>query len=208
MSKRTIDPALLIPVEQLPALRDQAEAQAQVNVARLDAAGRKAANLSDDAMKIAKLPLSQRIRYNKLVKLVDEAAVEILPHTACRKGCSHCCHIAALISEVEAQRIGEAIRRKPAKAGAFPPDVPALQDKYFGVPCTFLKGGRCSIYEVRPLACRLHFSMADDSFFCSTAIAPQNSLVPALNLHGVDLALFRVTFGSKHADIRDFFPKK
>lgn len=202
------DPATLIPVEQLPALRKQAEEQAFVNVNRLNAATRKAANLSDDAMDIAQLPLSQRIRYNKLVKLVDEAAVDILPFTACRKGCSHCCHIAALISEVEAKRIGEAIGRKPEKVGAFPPDVPALQDKYFGVACTFLKGGRCSIYEVRPLACRLHFSMADDSFFCSTAIAPQNSLVPALNLHGVDKALFLVTFGSKHADIRDFFPKK
>jgi Fe-S-cluster containining protein len=202
------DPALLIPVEQLPALRKQAEDQAQVNVARLNAHTRKAARLGDDAMEIAKLPVSQRIRYNKLVKLVDQAAVDILPHTACRKGCSHCCHIAALISDVEAQRIGEAIRRKPVKTGAFPPDVEGLRDKYFGVPCTFLKGGRCSIYEVRPLACRLHFNMADDPLFCSTAIAPQNSLVPALNLHGVDRALFFVTMGSPHADIRDFFPKK
>jgi Fe-S-cluster containining protein len=158
-------------------------------------------------MEIARGPETQRIRYNKLVKLVDQAAVEILPFTACRKGCSHCCSIAVLISDVEAQRIGEAIRRKPVKTGAFPADVPALQDKYFGVPCTFLKAGRCSIYDVRPLACRLHFNMADDSLFCSTAIAPQNSLVPALNLHGVDKALFVLTFGSLHADIRDFFPK-
>lgn len=208
MTKKLPDPALLIPVEQLPALRKQAEDQAQVNVGRLNAHTRKAATLADDAMDIAKLPLSTRIRYNKMVKLVDAASKDILPFTACRKGCSHCCHIAALISEVEAKRIGEAIGRKPEKTGAFPPDVPALQDKYFGVPCTFLKGGRCSIYEVRPLACRLHFNMADDPFFCSTAIAPQNSLVPALNLHGVDAALFRVTFGSKHADIRDFFPPK
>lgn len=202
------DPATLIPVEQLPALRKQAEDQAQVNVARLNAHTRKAARLGDEAMKIARLPLSQRVRYNKLVKLVDEAAVDILPFTACRKKCSHCCHIAALISDVEAQRIGEAIRRKPAKVGAFPPDVEGQRDKYFGVPCTFLKGGRCSIYEVRPLACRLHFNMADDPFFCSTAIAPQNSLVPALNLHGVDKALFVMTFGSPLADIREFFPKK
>lgn len=202
------DPATLIPVEQLPALRQQAEAQAHVNVGRLNAKSRAAARLGDAAMEIAKLPLSQRIRYNKLVKLVDQASEDILPFTACRKGCSHCCHIAALISDVEAKRIGEAIGRKPVKTGAFPADVPALQDKYFGVPCTFLKGGRCSIYEVRPLACRLHFSMADDSFFCSTAIAPQNSLVPALNLQGVDKALFVVTFGSMHADIRDFFPKR
>jgi Fe-S-cluster containining protein len=208
MSKKPIDPARLIPVEQLPALRQQAEQQAFVNVGRLNAKSRAAARLGDAAMEIAKLPLSQRIRYNKLVKLVDQASEAILPFTACRKGCSHCCHIAALISDVEAQRIGEAIGRKPVKTGAFPADVPALQDKYFGVPCTFLKGGRCSIYEVRPLACRLHFSMADDSFFCSTAIAPQNSLVPTLNLQGVDAALFRVTFGSMHADIRDFFPKR
>lgn len=197
----------LIPVEQLPALRRQAEAEAHVNVGRLNAKTRVAARLGEEAMKIARLPLSQRVRYNKLVKLVDQASVEIMPFTACRKKCSHCCHIAAVVSEVEAQRIGEAIRRKPAKAGTFPPDIPALQDRYFGVPCTFLKGGRCSIYEVRPLACRLHFNMADDPFFCSTAIAPQNSLVPALNLHEVDKALFIMTLGSPLADIRDFFPK-
>jgi len=208
MSKKPIDPARLIPVEQLPALRQQAEEQAHVNVDRLNAKTRRAATLGDDAMEIARLPLSQRIRYNKLVKLVDAASADIMPFTACRKGCSHCCNIAALISDVEAQRIGEAIGRKPVKTGAFPADVPALQKKYFGVPCTFLKGGRCSIYEVRPLACRLHFSMADDSFFCSTAIAPQNSLVPALNLQGVDRALFMMTLGSMHADIRDFFPKR
>lgn len=207
MSKKPIDPALLIPVEQLPALRQQAEAQAQVNVARLNAKTRTAARLGDEAMEIARLPLSQRIRYNKLVKLVDQASAEILPFTACRKGCSHCCNIAVLISDVEAQRIGEAIRRKPVKTGAFPADVEALQKQYFGVPCTFLKGGRCSIYDVRPLACRLHFNMADDPFFCSTAIAPKDSLVPSLNLHGVDRALFVMTFGSLHADIRDFFPK-
>ena len=207
MTKRTIDPATLIPVEQLPALRQQAEAQAQVNVARLNAKTRTAARLGEEAMEIAQLPLSQRIRYNKLVKLVDQAAVEILPFTACRRGCSHCCHIAVLMSDVEAQRIGEAIRRKPVKTGAFPADVQALQKQYFGVPCTFLKGGRCSIYEHRPLACRLHFNMADDSLFCSTAIAPKDSLVPSLNLQGVDKALFVVTFGSLHADIRDFFPK-
>lgn len=208
MSKKPIDPARLIPVEQLPALRQQAEQQAFVNVARLNRATRKSATLGDDALEIARLPLSQRIRYNKLVKLVDEASKDIMPFTACRKGCSHCCNIAALITEVEAQRISEVIGRKPAKVGAFPPDVPALQDKYFGVPCTFLKGGRCSIYEVRPIACRVHFSMADDGFFCSTAIAPQNSLVPALNLLGVDKALFMMTMGSKFADIRDFFPPK
>jgi len=201
------DPATLIPVEQLPALREQAEAQAQVNVARLNAKTAAAGRLGDEAMEIARLPLSQRIRYNKLVKLVDEASEEILPFTACRKGCSHCCNIAVLMSDVEARRIGEVIGRKPVKTGAFPADVVAIQDKYFGVPCTFLKGGRCSIYEVRPLACRLHFNMADDPFFCSTAIAPQNSLVPSLNLHGVDAALFMMTLGSMHADIRDFFPK-
>ena len=208
MNKRTPDPALLIPVEQLPALRDQAEAQAAVNVAKLNAKTRRAATLGDDAMKIAQLPLSQRIRYNKLVKLVDAASVEILPFTACRKGCSHCCNIAVLMSDVEAQRIGEHIGRKPVKTGAFPADVKALQKQYFGVPCTFLKGGRCSIYEVRPLACRLHFNMADEPLMCSTAIEPKNSLVPMLNLHGVDKALFMMTLGSKHADIRDFFPKK
>lgn len=208
MNKRTPDPALLIPVEQLPAMRQQAEEQARVNVAKLNAKTRRAARLGDEAMKIARLPLSQRVRYNKLVKLVDEASAEIMPFTACRKKCSHCCHIAAMVTEVEAQRIGEAIRRKPAKVGASHPDIPALQGKYFGVPCTFLKGGRCSIYEVRPLACRLHFNMADDPFFCSTAIAPQNSLVPALNLHGVDAALFMMTMGAPLADIRDFFPKR
>lgn len=202
------DPALLIPVEQLPALREQAEAQAAVNVGRLNAKARWTAHLGDDAMKIAQLPLSPRIRYNKLVKLVDKASAAILPFTACRKGCSHCCNIAVLMSEVEAQRIGEAIGRKPVKTGAFPADVEALQKQYFGVPCTFLKGGRCSIYEVRPLACRLHFNMADESLMCSTAIKPEDSLVPMLNLQGVDKALFFMTLGSMHADIRDFFPKK
>lgn len=206
---RKIDPATLIPVEELPALRAEAAAQAEVNLARMNAKQLNTGRLGKDAIEIVRGPGTQRVRYNKLVKLVDKASVEIMPFTACRKGCSYCCSIAVMVTGMEAKRIGEVIKRKPAKVEGVrePGDLEALQEKYFDVPCTFLKAGRCSIYEHRPLACRLHFNMADDPLFCSTKIAPQNSLVPALNLQGVDKALFLLTLGEPLADIRDFFPK-
>lgn len=85
---------------------------------------------------------------------------------ACKVGCDHCCHQSVGLTPPEALairdhlqktlsgpelarvagRIAEAHERTAALSSAerFSPEI----------PCPFLSAGRCSIYEVRPLACR------------------------------------------------------
>jgi Fe-S-cluster containining protein len=85
---------------------------------------------------------------------------------ACRAGCDHCCHqsvgatppealaiwdhLQAALTEAElavvAARVAEAHRRDQGLSAAdrFSPDH----------PCPFLRAGQCTIYDVRPLACR------------------------------------------------------
>jgi Fe-S-cluster containining protein len=85
---------------------------------------------------------------------------------ACQVGCDHCCHQSVGVTPAEAitlvaharktfdreqlealaRRVGDARQRTVGLSSSerFSPDH----------PCPFLDGARCSVYEVRPLACR------------------------------------------------------
>lgn len=104
---------------------------------------------------------------------------------ACHAGCDHCCHqpvgltppealaIAAHLRQMHApnalalvaarlsQRVAET--RGLSSAERFSPDH----------PCPFLDHGRCSIYEVRPLACRGMNSL--DAVECETRLRDPDS---------------------------------
>lgn len=151
---------------------------------------------------------SVRSRFGKLVELAGEIERAIAPHAGCRRRCSSCCNISVSLASIEADRLGKQIGRAPARPPADQaPDQ--LAERYFGTPCPFLVNETCSIYTHRPLACRLHFTLDADEFFCRTTIAPSESIVP-----NVDLRIFWLGYGllSAHAgsgmgDIRQFFPK-
>ncbi|MNL33134.1 hypothetical protein D3C87_1550280 [compost metagenome] len=111
------------------------------------------------------------------------------------------------MTETEADILGKFVGRKPKKITQRV-DILANIPKYNGVPCPFLKKGRCSVYEVRPLACRIHFNLADTPYFCNTDIPPGDSLVPQINNSEIDKAHFRAFGKEVWADIRDFFPTR
>ncbi len=85
---------------------------------------------------------------------------------ACRPGCDHCCYqsvgvtaaealtVAAHLQQIwTAEDVAETIRRL-AEARSRTAGLSA-EDRFSPEhPCPFLKARRCSIYEVRPLACR------------------------------------------------------
>lgn len=145
----------------------------------------------------------------KLRQLADEVAAAIAPHAICRQGCADCCHMMVTMAELEAQSIAAAVGRpvtgkgRPAQEAAL--DKPNLARRYFGVPCPFLKEGDCSIHEHRPIACRLHFSMADTPFFCRTDLKPDESAVPNVQMGAFWQAYALVTRQFPQGDIRDFF---
>jgi Fe-S-cluster containining protein len=86
---------------------------------------------------------------------------------ACRAGCSACCHQLVLCTAPEALLIAHALRATLtagalaatlARLGAQAAAAAGLDSLGYSrarIPCAFLDaGGACSIYAVRPLACR------------------------------------------------------
>lgn len=131
---------------------------------------------------------------------------------ACRRGCSHCCNISVVISKQEAQVIAREIGVKiNPRAGVDMKSSPDFNDenpgKMYGVPCVFLRDGECSIYESRPLACRLHINMDDDDLLCRLVESVEKSpRVPYLNNTEHLIASVKI-FGEQTVfdDIRNWF---
>jgi Fe-S-cluster containining protein len=165
-------------------------------------------------------PSGQRIFWlRKAADLVGKAAAGVSP---CSSGCSSCCHINVMVAHPEAVEIGKAIGREPRavppantittgallkpKRGALDRQA-RLQALYFGQPCVFLgSGGECTIYEHRPLACRLHFSLDEDNLLCQPV---RDVEVPMLLLDSrLEKAGYLLALGPKQvlADVRDWFP--
>lgn len=165
--------------------------------------------LPERIRRIADQSASLRSRFGKLLELADEIGSAVAPHSGCAKGCSACCNIAVSLSSVEAERIGHAIGVKPAELPVRRRvDLEDVQGRHFGHACPFLKNSECSIYADRPVACRLHFTLDRDGYFCQTSIKPEESVVP-----NVDLSAYWMAYGLLSAsqkgvmgDIREFFP--
>ena len=86
---------------------------------------------------------------------------------SCRAGCFFCCYGWVEASLGEAERalrlappvVKERVRREGARRArllARAKNDPRLPERHFlsRTPCPFLEGGRCAVYEARPLACR------------------------------------------------------
>lgn len=135
---------------------------------------------------------------------------------ACRRGCAHCCHIPVTISGVEAALIGRYIGRAPARPGtsvrldtfaALADAVAALQSLSTAMapsPCPFLLEEACSIYEVRPMACRLLLNMDDDDLLCRR-VPGQDIPVPYADSTALKALFLMAQPAAPLADIRSFF---
>lgn len=97
-------------------------------------------------------------RYPELAAKVDAFFARVQARhraeMACDSGCSHCCHTRLTITGVEAQAIVDEIATWPTqRREQLSTNVTtAAADR-----CTALDaGGRCLIYQVRPIVCRSH----------------------------------------------------
>ena len=107
----------------------------------------------------------------RLMTLTSELVTHLLSRApegavACQSGCDHCCHQVVGVSAPEALALFEHLQRtrSPAELERLKAHVVMLHERARGVtsaerfspehPCVFLDGGSCSVYEVRPLACR------------------------------------------------------
>jgi hypothetical protein len=113
---------------------------------------------------------------------IAEGALALAPDRppACQAGCAHCCHQAVGVSAPELFAIHAHLRatRTPAELDGTARRIRDADDKTRGMtaaerlspalPCPFLVEERCSIYEVRPLACRGTNSL--DATACERAL--------------------------------------
>lgn len=120
------------------------------------------------AERIVEENTSFKIKSRRLYKLADEMKEMLAPFVACSSGCSYCCHMPTFIYQHEADAMAAASGRRARQLKHRPPHVAFKAGRAFnGHPCPFLSSeGRCSIYEHRPLICRVHNSLADDPDVC------------------------------------------
>lgn len=125
----------------------------------------------------------------------------ISPLVACANKCSHCCYQAVEISTEEARLITQF-------TGVEFEDVDSdisedVVSRYKGVKCSFLNNGRCTIYAVRPLACKLSFNLSGTSSLCDTKTPAE---VPTVDLADFWITTVGALKESRFNDIRMFFP--
>jgi len=85
----------------------------------------------------------------------------------CRQGCAFCCHVNVTVSVLEAIRIAAALRTQRqdresailSAAGALA-GLSAADRLAMKAACPLLVDGACSIYDIRPIACRALLSQS------------------------------------------------
>lgn len=164
-------------------------------------------NLRDDqiAGQIRRENASARSKLGKIYALMAEVGKAAAPYVACGKGCSACCKMNVSISAIEAERLSAASGRRMA---ALLHPIRHPEDRYAGEACPFLVDDACSVYEVRPYACRAHYSFDTSDYWCHPERA-YNGEMSLLQMGGAREAYNDVVVGSRFggfADIRDFFP--
>ena len=154
------------------------------------------------------------VRHQKLISLTEEISKRITPHTPCKSGCHHCCHMAVSLSEFEAyeierfSRVKINLKFKEIELAGDLDDALVQQDlqvkKWMGHTCPFLKDNLCSVYAVRPIACRTNFNLSSRPELCDLTKGLND--VPNLDLRVVSAAQAAIYSKYRFADIRDFFP--
>lgn len=112
-----------------------------------------------EKVKQATKHVPQNYKVPILYGILEEHIIKMkLPEaTACGQGCSFCCHDRILITPQEADYI-------KTQKYEFNQERKKLQDetkdfwslKFADRACIFLKDGKCTVYQTRPLVCRNH----------------------------------------------------
>lgn len=147
------------------------------------------------------------IRLNEVLNTADQIFDQAGKFAACARGCGHCCHVSVPITQFEANYMGENLGIKPVELKQIIKHE--LTEYGSHTPCPFLKQGECSIYEHRPLTCRMHMNFDVDNYWClhenwqkPEAEIPRPTIQPLIDAYHTVISSLAPIMG----DIRDFFP--
>ncbi len=145
----------------------------------------------------------------ELASVVADVLVEpVKSVSTCKRGCSHCCmQSSIMIDEADAKLLAQVTGRQM--------DVPDYEKSvsFRGVPCVFLdtSSNNCSVYEHRPMICRISTSI-DDPIKCKTEefrqmLSTDGMFTQIVRIVGPEnkVAYFASRGDLPPADIRQFF---
>lgn len=153
----------------------------------------------------------------RLREVADRAINLVSPNTPCKKGCTYCCYQAVPVSLRHAQLISEKVG-VPHKSLDYEPTLknPESTDKrlkdniykYMRTPCPFLGvEGECTIYDVRPMPCRLHHVIEMTPERCDLFTGVDDSRCTDLGWIQLAETMVDMQEQSSLADIREWFPE-
>jgi Fe-S-cluster containining protein len=147
----------------------------------------------------------------RLYALADEMKGMLEPFVVCKSGCSHCCRMPTMIYLHEAKRMAQTSGRQYNFVPPSPLPMALARARAFnGNPCPFLQNDQCSIYEDRPLICRLHNSLNDDPLDCKVHVEGRVGHLSSFNPDWVEMPyLYSVLAWNPrepYAVIQEFFP--
>lgn len=107
---------------------------------------------------------------------------------SCKSGCTYCCHYHVLVTAPEVFGISEVIAKLPSNQrekiqsrirsnAKIASTLSADEYIHTNIECAMLDAGKCTIYSVRPIACRGHHSA--DVTVCKEAFDDVNSTTQA-----------------------------
>lgn len=181
-----------------------AERDAQRNVERLNGSPRLQ-TLRRQLAEVVTPKVPRQAKIQRLRYLAGEYSAEASGHAACAKRCSHCCNIDVAVSRAEAKLIAKQSKRVMAEPATTSRVGDTPKTEFFGVSCTFLIEGQCSIYASRPLACRTLVNMDNVDLLCR--LVPGEKIpVPYLNTTELQGLFVVLSEREDFADIREWFP--
>ncbi len=137
--------------------------------------------VSEDVARIARENASVKLKRRKVIAIANRMTAALAPHVACKPACSQCCHMNTMIYEHEAIRLAEVTGRSMVRLPFRPLDVVHVEGmKFNGKPCPFLLDNECSVYEDRPLVCRMQHSLRENADECSMDIPANEQSRPPM----------------------------
>jgi Fe-S-cluster containining protein len=194
--------------------RTQDDARARVALVNVRARANEP-RLSSQLRQLDKAPAIKHKIY-WLRQMAETFADAVAPQAACSDACDGCCYQPVSVTVQEAEVISREIG-VPLQTPTEWSTLPVM--KYAGQPCPFLQDARCTIYQHRPMVCRLIFNMDADALLCQM-VPGARSQAPYAD-HSIYKELYiRAHLGKvksqqemqaalkslRMADLREFFP--